>query len=253
MAKVYGRQAKVLWTPGTGGEDLRRSSSVLLDCIAVRGRWPLKLADITPLGDAEEAVASMGTAGRVVLLRLDARHGSPSILPSHVPGTLRLYETRHLAEYRQGSAIVERLEWGAEAEQPGQPQHQWYAMRFSGEVVDDAEDPPELVTASWNSGTETLTLTYSAAVLRHTASIVSAVTVIDASGAKFVSSGNATVTVNGTSVTIGPTGVNPGFDEIPGAFTPISTVSLAASLFKSSAYPDDTAMVVAADSNHPLT
>lgn len=241
MPRLYGRHAKVLWTPGSGGESFRRSSTVILDALALRESWAIFKTDVRRLGSPDGATASMGRAGSF-LLRLDVRTDATFQLPSHVPATVRIYDSKHVAAYRYGLALISRANLEAEAESPGRVQRQWYTAEWTGSVSSDTEDAPTLLTAQISGGN--LVLTFSAAVARGSAAI-GGVAYID-------SAGDINTAVNEPSIVGAVVTITP-FESTPGSFTPINTVDIAASVFCSAAYPDDPAMVVAAVSDFAIT
>lgn len=135
MPRLYGRHAKVLWTPGSGGESFRRSATVILDAIALRESWSIIETNVRPLGSANDATASMGRSGSFIL-RIDVRTDATFQLPSHVVATVRIYDDKAVTtKYREGSALIVKADFDAQAEQPGQVQRQWYTAKWTGAVT----------------------------------------------------------------------------------------------------------------------
>lgn len=248
MPRAFGRHARLLWTPGSGGESFRASSTRLLDCIAVEDDWSLGMVDVTPLGQSDQVFASMSRTGRVVL-RFDVRPESVPQIPSHVAGTLRVYDSLHFARYREGSVILERMSWRAR-HQAGEAQHLWYVGRWTGEQVDAAESAPALVSATWDPVTAGLALTFSREIARGSAALLNGIRFINASGARITAEVEPTIAGTGATIPIGG-GFN--FTVEAGPFSPVSTIDIAAGFFKSSDFPSDPDMAQAAINDAALT
>lgn len=134
MPRFLGRHAQVTWTPGTGGEDFRRSatSNIVLDAVALRENWDAKLRSFRPLGDAEDDFESFGSGGSF-FLRMEVESGGEFQMPSNIRATLRVYDFAG-DTYREGEALIQRAAWDAQGA-AGSPQQQWYTARWCGAVT----------------------------------------------------------------------------------------------------------------------
>lgn len=246
MPRAFGRHARLLWSPGAGGESFRVSGTRMLDCIAVEDEWSIGMIEVTPLGESDQEYSSVSRGGRV-LLRFDVRPGTIPQIPTHVPATLRVYDSVHYGRYREGSVILERMAWRAR-QQAGEPQHLWYAGRWTGGHTEVVEAPPSLSGATWNGGTKTLTMTFSRDIQRGETPLSGGIRFIASDGTRF----NVAVepTITGAVATVSG---DLSFSVDDGTFSPANSITIASGFFVSSDFPDDPAMVQAAITDAPLS
>lgn len=249
MPRAYGRHARLLWTPASGSEDFRRDGSVLLDVLAVEDDWSLQVQNVTELGSSDQEFASFGRQGRF-LIRVDTRPDTVPQVPTHVPVTLRIYDSKHYARYREGSCILSRARWAAQAARPGEPQSQWYSGQWTGELTQTTEAAPAFASATWDPVTAGLAITFSRDIARGSAALAAGIRFINASGARYTV--GVEPTIAGAVATV-PLGGGFNFSLEAGPFTPVSTIDIVAGFFKSADFPSDPDMVQALINDAALT